>query len=338
MRTVIIYIIGVLLAVAAYTADATAYGGLALVVLAEVLRIWQHCLEELQRDNLHFDITRSVSKWRLVLYFVDTTHSNVLYHLKVLQILLTEGHPETGALYCGVIYHERLYLLVVQEVAVARTDVRIVKILVNLQRFCLHPFAVFPVESLLGYLADVYLGIEVRGERLVVVAGIAIYYVKVLYLLEVVLRGVGGKDACHPGVEAAAKNGSETGFLETLAVCPLPRILKMCLVLGLVVSSVKVVAAAGKTRIHNGQVLIGQRKVYHQLGLEGTEELLQLLHVVGIYLRGLNVHIVTRLMNVGNYLVALLLTAARYHKLSKDVWVLRNLKGCYGGNTTGANH
>ena len=82
VRTVIIYIIGVLLAVAAYTADATAYGGLALVVLAEVLRIWQHCLEELQRDNLHFYRFTAVAFCQrcLIDYFVNTAHAYVLYH------------------------------------------------------------------------------------------------------------------------------------------------------------------------------------------------------------------------------------------------------------------
>ena len=222
VRTVIIYIIGVLLTVVAYSADTTANGCLAFVVLAEVLRIGQYRLEELQRNYLHLDITRSVSKRRLVLYFVDTTHSNVLYHLEVLQILLTEGHPETCTLYGGIVYHERLYLLVVQEVAVARTDVRIVKVLVYLQRFCLYPLAVLPVESLLGYLADVYLGIKVRCESLMVVAGITVHDVEILYLLEVVLCSIGCEDARHTRVEAAAEDGCQTSLLESLAVCPLP--------------------------------------------------------------------------------------------------------------------
>ena len=60
MLAVIIYIIGVLLSVVADTTYAAAYAGLALIVLAEVLRVGQHSLQELQGHNLHLGGAGSV--------------------------------------------------------------------------------------------------------------------------------------------------------------------------------------------------------------------------------------------------------------------------------------
>ena len=53
MRAVVIDIVGVLLTVVADATDAAADRGLTLVVLAQLLRIGQHGLEELQGHNLH---------------------------------------------------------------------------------------------------------------------------------------------------------------------------------------------------------------------------------------------------------------------------------------------
>ncbi len=117
---------------------------------------------------------------------------------------------------------QRLYLLVVQQVAVTRSDVGVGQVLVNLQRLRLHPLAVLPVESLLCDFADVDLGVEVGGEGLVVVAGIAVYDVQILDFLEVVLGGVCRIDAGHARVEAAAQDGCQSGLFEALAVGPLP--------------------------------------------------------------------------------------------------------------------
>ena len=110
----------------------------------------------------------------------------------------------------------------VQQVALPGADVGVGEGLVYLHRLGLDILAVLIVEALLRYLADVYLGIEVGGEGLVVVAGIAVHYVEVVDLLEVVLGGVCGEYAGHARVEAAAQYGAESGLLKALAVGPLP--------------------------------------------------------------------------------------------------------------------
>ena len=116
---VIIYIIGVLLAVFE-SADTAADRGFALVVLAQVLRVGQYGLEELQGNDLDFDHLRGMGRvaWgqrscflllapcSLLLFcqrclidnLIDAAHADVLNHFEVLEILLSEGHPEAGAL------------------------------------------------------------------------------------------------------------------------------------------------------------------------------------------------------------------------------------------------
>ena len=103
VRAVVIDIIGVLLAIVANATDAAADRGLAFVVLAQILRVGQYGLQELQGHNLYLCCTCAISQWSLVLYLVNATHADVLNYLEVLQILLAEGHPETGTLDGGVV-------------------------------------------------------------------------------------------------------------------------------------------------------------------------------------------------------------------------------------------
>ena len=90
------------------------------------------------------------------------------------------------------------------------------------QRFCLHPFAVLPVKSFLGNFADVDFGVEVCGESLVVVTCVAIYYVEILNLVEVMLGSVSSEYTCYTRVKPASEDGAESCLLETLAISPLP--------------------------------------------------------------------------------------------------------------------
>ena len=177
----------------------------------------------MQGHNLHLHpLVGIVGQRSLVGNLVDAAHSKVLYHLQVLQILLTEGHPEACALNGGIVDDQRLNLLVVQQIAVARADIGVGEVFVNLQRLGFHPLSVLPVESFLGNLADVDFGVEVGGKCLVVVAGIAVYDVEILNLLEVMLGSVGGEDAGHTRIEATAQDGCQPGLAEPVAVGPLP--------------------------------------------------------------------------------------------------------------------
>ena len=141
---------------------------------------------------------------------------------------------------------------------------------------------------MLGHLADVDLGIEIGGKGLVVVASVAVDDVEVGDLVEVVLGGVGGVDAADTGVKSAAEDGGETRFLESILIRPLPAVLILGLVLGLVVGGVEIIDPAAEAGIHDGEVLIGEGDIDHQLGLYTLHEHTELLHIVGIDLSGLD--------------------------------------------------
>ena len=173
-----------------------------------------------------------------------------------------------------------------QQVAVARSDIRIRQVLVNLQRLGLHPLTVFPVESLLGDFADVNLRIEVGGESLMVVTGIAVHNVEILDFIEMVFGSIGSEDARDTRIEATTEDSGQTSLTEAVAIRPLPGVFEMRLIFRLVVGRIEIVTAARQTSIHNGQVLIRQREVDDQFRFEVIEQGLQLLHIVGIDLGG----------------------------------------------------
>ena len=222
MAAVVVYVVSVLLAVIADTTNATADRCLALIVFAQILWVGQYGLQELQRYNLYLSCACAVSQWSLILYLVDTAHADVLDYLKVLKILLTKCHPEACTLDGGVVDNQALYLLMVQQIAVAWADVRIVQILVYLKWLCLYPLAIVPLQSLLGYLSNVDLWVDVGGESLVVVASVTVYDIQILYLLEVMLCSVCSIDACYAWVETTTKDGCKSSLLETVAISPLP--------------------------------------------------------------------------------------------------------------------
>ena len=226
----------------------------------------------------------------------------------------------------------------VQQVAVAWTDVGVGEVLVNLQRFRFYPFPIFPIESFLGNLTDVNLRVEVGGECLVVVACVAVDDIEILNLLEVVLGSIGRIDAGYSWVEAASEDGSQSGLLELLTISPLPRVFKVSLVLGFVVGSVQIRASTCQTGLHDGQVLVGQCEVDDQFGLIVAKQSLQLLHIVSIHLCRLDVQLVASLLDVLYYLVAFRFTTRCNHELSKHVSILCYLECCYCCDATGANH
>ena len=92
----------------------------------------------------------------------------------MLEVLLSECHPEAGTLDSRIIDDKALNLLMVKQIAVTRSNVGIGEVFMNLQWLRLYPLAVLPVESFLGDFADVDFRVEVGGESLVVIAGIAV--------------------------------------------------------------------------------------------------------------------------------------------------------------------
>ena len=204
------------------------------------------------------------------------------------QVLLAEGHPEARTTDRGIVLHERLQLLVVDDVRLALADARIIERLVDLVRLGHHPLSVLVITPFLGHLADVDLGVEVRGESHAVVAGVAVDDVKVVDLVEMVLGGIGREDGRHARVETAAEDRRESRGLEAVLIGPLPRVFEMRLVLRLVVGRVEVVAAAFEAGVHDREILVRKRHVDHDVGFERAEQFAQLRHAVGVDLGGLH--------------------------------------------------
>ena len=65
------------------------------------------------------------------------------------------------------------------------------------------PFAVVPVFTSLRHLTNVDLGIEVCGKRLAVVTCIAVDYIQVMDLTEVMFGSMGSKDAGDARIKPA---------------------------------------------------------------------------------------------------------------------------------------
>ena len=208
----------------------------------------------------------------------------------------------------------------------------------HLQRFRFNPFAILIIESFLCDFADIDLGVEVGSKCLVMVSGIAVNDIKIMNLVEMMLGSIGCVDARHARVESAAEDSRQSGLFESVFVCPLPRIFKVSLILWLIVGRVEIVASACKTSIHDGKILIWQCQIDHQFGLIVAEECLQLLHIIGIHLCGLDIHRVALAVDGLHQLVAFLLATAGNHEFCEHISVLRNLKRCHGCDATGANH
>jgi len=139
-------------------------------------------------------------------------------------------------------------------------------------RFRLHPLTVFPVFSLLGYLSDVDLWIEVGGKCLTVIAGITVDDIEIMDLIEMMFGGVSGKDTGYTRVESATEDGGQAGFLKLILVGPLPFVLELGFILRFIIGRVEVVDATRQTGIHNGQVLVRQCHIDHQLRLIGIHQ------------------------------------------------------------------
>ena len=121
MRAVVVDVVCMLLSILAYTTYAATDGSLSVVVLAEVLRIGQNSLEELQGNYLHNLFACAVGLGSLVLHLVDAGHADVLDYVQIVEILLAEGHPEACTLDGGEVDYQRLYLLVVQQITLLGT-------------------------------------------------------------------------------------------------------------------------------------------------------------------------------------------------------------------------
>ena len=185
----------------------------------------------------------------------------------MVQIALGERHEEADALDPLEVDREGLHLLVVKEVHIPRADLREVIDALDGHRLCLDEFSVFKIAALGADLADIDLRIEVGGKGEAVAARVAVQNIQVVDLVKVVLLSIGGKDACHAGIKAAAKQRRNAGLLKLFTIGPLPLVLELGHILGLIVGGVHVVDARLQARIHDWQILIRQRQIQDDIRL-----------------------------------------------------------------------
>ena len=280
----------------------------------------------MQRHNLHLlHLCWVVGEWCFVGDFIDAAHADVLNHVEISEVLLTEGHPETCTLDAWVVEHKALQFFVVEQIGLARSDVWVGEWLVDFERFCLNPFAILIIESFLGNLANVDFWIEVCGESLVVIACIAIHDVEIVNFVEIMLGSVCRVDARYAWVKTTTKDGSETSLLEAFSVCPLPRVFEVGFVAWFIVGCVEIVHTSFQTSFHDGQILIRQGKVHYNFWFEIVKQRNKLIHIVCIHLGSLDVGIADCLYQR----ITLALCATCNHHFSKHVGVLSHLMCCY---------
>ena len=199
-----------------------------------------------------------------------------------LSIACMVDYPEVGPRKSYLIYHEEEESLVIDQVALARADLGIVDHAGDRQRIDLDPLALLPVLAALGDLAQVDLGIEVGGERLAVAAVVAVDDVDLVDLVEQELLRVGAINVRLARIEAAAQDRHDPLLGELLMIRPLILVGELGLVARLVVGGVHVVHAGLQARIHDGEILIRQRHVDDQVGLDLLDQRDRFLDVVGV--------------------------------------------------------
>ena len=187
------------------------------------------------------------------------------------------------------------------------------------------------------------------------VAAVAVQNIDGVDGVKLVLLGVGAVGLGHARVKAAAQQGDEARLLKLLPVGPLPGVvevggkalllaallvdglpLRLLDVLGLVVGGVHIVDAARQAGVHDGQVLIGQGDIHHQVRLVALDEGDHLVHLVGIHLGGgdLGGGLAGK---VGGQLVALGLGAAGDAQLREYIADLAALADGHGGHAAAAD-
>ena len=104
----------------------------------------------------------------------------------------------------------------------------------------------------------------------------------------------------------------------------------MRLVLRLVIGGVELVATCLEASFHDGEVLIRQGEVHHDVGLIAAQEFDELLHAVGIDLRRLDLRAILLVKNFSQH-DTFLLCAAGNHYFRECVRILTHLVSCNGG-------
>ena len=191
----------------------------------------------------------------------------------------------------------------------------------DFQRLGGYPLAILIVTSVLRDFTNIDFRIEVRCKCLMMITCVAIYDIQILHFIEIMFGSICSINTTYPRIEAATKDGGQSGILKTFLICPLPAVFKVSHIFRLIVGSVQIVDSAFKTSFHNGKILIGKCYVYDDFGFEAIKESNQFIHIVGIYLCGLDVRVTDCFYDS----VAFGLCAAGNHDLSEYIRILSHL-------------
>ena len=181
-------------------------------------------------------------------------------------------------------------------------------------------------------LADIDFRVEVGGEGVAVIAAVDVDDIQFMDLVEVVFGEVSGEQVGRPGVETTAQDRRQASLLEPVLVGPLPLVFEPGGIAGFVVGSVQVVHASGQAGVHDGEVLVGQGHVDHQLWLLALQQGGQFLDIVGVHLCGGNWAV-----QLGGDGPAFRLVAAGQDDIRKHFWQLRAFVGDDSTHAAGTN-
>ena len=200
------------------------------------------------------------------------------------QITLTECHKKADSLDTLDVQRQGFQFFVVQQVHVLFAHLIEIVFPFDFHGFGFHPFAVFDVAALCRNLPDVDFRIEVGSERIAVVTAVAVQNVDIIDFVKVVLLGIGAEYASYAGIKAAAQQSRDASLFETFPIRPLPLVFKLCRIFRLVVCGVHIIGLGGKTSVHNGQILIGECHIDHNVRLFLFNQSDQLVYIIGIHL------------------------------------------------------
>ena len=177
----------------------------------------------------------------------------------MLDIFIAEGHPETDTLDFRQVRFQAFDFLMIHEVHVLGADGLKIELLLHRHGWGFNPVAIFPMAGNRSHFANVDFRVEIGGKGLAMVAAIAIKNVECVDPIKMMLFEVGGEHAGHARVKTRPQQRHDPGVLETVLIGPLPVIFELGFVLGLIIGSVEIVGLGRKARVHDRQILIGQR-------------------------------------------------------------------------------
>ena len=245
---------------------------LALRPRSERRRIGQHRFQEMQRHDL---LTVEIDR-------LDARHAHVLQALQMRQVTLPERHEEPDPLDVGNVLRQRLKLLMVDQIHVLRTDLGEVVHAFDLHRFGLDPIAALIVLAVGGHLSNVDLGIEIRRERITMISAVAVENVNRVDRIEMMFQRMSTEHARHARIKAATQQSRQPRRLEPLIIRPLIFVFEIGIALGLVIGGVEIIDARRQARLHDVEIMIRQRKIHHDVGLDALDQRDNLINVIGI--------------------------------------------------------